>query len=140
MHLKNKRILITGGVGFIGSHLVDSLSESNDVIIFDNLSSGKIEKIKHNLEKENVKLVKGDLTKKHDLFKIMDDYDVVFHLSANPEVKIDDFKTHFQENVYATYNLIEMLKEINTGMVVFTSSSTVYGEPKKYQHQKIMAL
>jgi UDP-glucose 4-epimerase len=131
MHLKNKKILITGGAGFIGSHLVDSLCDSNHIVIFDNLSSGKIEKVRHNLEKENVKFVKGDLTKRQDLFKVMDDYDVVFHLAANPEVKIGELKTHFQENIYATYNLIEMLKEINTEIVVFTSSSTVYGEPEK---------
>ena len=131
MRLKNKKILITGGAGFIGSHLVDSLCDSNDITIFDNLSSGKMEKIKHNLEKENVKLLKGDLTKTQDLVKVMDDYDVVFHLAANPEVKVDDLKAHFQENVYATYNLIEIMRKITPEMLVFTSTSAVYGEPEK---------
>jgi UDP-glucose 4-epimerase len=131
MHLRNKKILVTGGAGFIGSHLVDSLSNSNEITIFDNLSSGKIEKIKHNLEKENVKFIKGDLKKRRDLIKIIDDYDVVFHLAANPEVKVEELKIHFQENVYATYNLIEMLKRNVPKMVVFASTSTVYGEAEK---------
>lgn len=131
MAIKNKKILITGGAGFIGSHLVDFFAKNNEIVIFDNLSSEKIEKIVQHLENPNVKFVQGDLKKKEDLEKIADDYDIVFHLAANPNVNVQNFNTHFMENVYSTYNLVEMLTKTNSEKLVFTSSSTVYGEAKE---------
>ncbi|MEM4004858.1 MAG: SDR family NAD(P)-dependent oxidoreductase, partial [Desulfurococcaceae archaeon] len=129
-----QQVLVTGGAGFIGSHLVDKLVENNYmVIVIDNLSSGSIENIKHHLEKGSVKFVHGDLKNKDFILKAVENVETVFHLAANPEVRVSTTnpEVHFNENIVATFNLLEAmrLKDINT--LVFASSSSVYGEPEK---------
>ena len=80
------RALVTGGAGFIGSHLVDELINSNyQVRIFDNLSSGSLSLINHHLDNESVEFVQGDLTSIEDIIQATKDIDCVFHLAANPE-------------------------------------------------------
>ena len=92
MKLKDKRILVTGGAGFIGSHLVDKLvGQGNEVVVVDNLASGKSEflaQIKEKIEMENI-----DLMKPNALSPILEGCDVVFHLAANPQVKIGKGET-----------------------------------------------
>ncbi|MEM1639908.1 MAG: SDR family NAD(P)-dependent oxidoreductase, partial [Desulfurococcaceae archaeon] len=124
-----QQVLVTGGAGFIGSHLVDKLVENNYmVIVIDNLSSGSIENIKHHLEKGSVKFVHGDLKNKDFILKAVENVETVFHLAANPEVRVSTTnpEVHFNENIVATFNLLEAmrLKDINT--LVFASSSSVY--------------
>ncbi|MDH4130128.1 MAG: NAD-dependent epimerase/dehydratase family protein, partial [Spirochaetota bacterium] len=85
---------------------------------------------KNLLNIEKIKLVKGDLLKIHNIEEIKDDFDIVFHLAANPEVKMENPDVHFEENIHATYNLLEFMRKKNIKNIVFTSTSTVYGEPK----------
>jgi len=129
----DNKVLVTGGAGFIGSHLVDALlRQKTNVNVLDNFSNGTKQNIKQHLNNNSLKLVKGDLSNKKDVSKALEDCDIVFHLAANPEVRLSsiDPETHFQQNVMATFNLLEATRI--TGSVeafVFTSSSTVYGEP-----------
>ena len=100
------KILVTGGSGFIGSYLVDALlSEGNEIIIFDNMSSGS-----HTNEK--CQIIKGDLLNPTDLEKIPK-VDEVWHLAANPEVRVGDPDIHEKQNHIATKNILEINLEIN---------------------------
>lgn len=130
MPVKNK-ILVTGGAGFIGSHLVDCLMQKgNRVTIFDNMSSGKIEFIKHHLENPDFTLIKGDLLDQDAIDRACEDIDLIFHVAANPDVRIgtSDTRVHFDQNILATYNLLEAMRKNNVIKIVFTSTSTIYGE------------
>ncbi len=127
------KVLVTGGAGFIGSHLAERLVNSGfDVCVYDNLSSGSIENIKHLLNKKNFKFVKEDLLKPVTLPKILDECEVVFHLAANPEVRVSSVnpEIHFQQNVLSTYNLLECLRKTGKVRTFVFTSSTVYGEAK----------
>jgi len=128
------RILVTGGAGFIGSHIVDRLiSSGNEVIVYDNLSSGKLEFLEHHMRNKNFKFVKEDLLNFEALKREMMDVDLVYHVAANPDVKIGarDTRIHLEQNVIATHNLLEAMRLNDISDIVFTSTSTVYGEAKK---------
>lgn len=117
-------IVVTGGAGFIGSHLADRLG---DVKILDNLSSGRIENIKsHNF-------LYIDLKNFEDLLRAIEHAETIFHFAANPEVKVSTTnpEIHFNENVVATFNLLEAMRKKDVREVVFASSSSVYGEPDR---------
>ena len=125
--------MVTGGAGFIGSHIVDRLmNEGHEVVVYDNLSSGKIEFIKHHMDKENFKFVKADLLDLKTLTKEMEGVDVVYHIAANPDVRLGakNTKIHMEQNVNATYNVLESMRINDVKDIVFTSTSTVYGEAK----------
>ncbi len=114
--------IVTGGAGFIGSHLVDSLVEDNEeTVIIDNLSTGK-----HVNRK--AKFYKMDLREKLSL-KI-EKGAVIYHLAANPDVKSSSTDTveHFRSDVLTTMNLMELARVNDASEVIFTSSSVVYGE------------
>lgn len=125
--------LVTGGAGFIGSHLVDKLvSRGYKVIVVDNLSSGFIENIKHHLKSSSVSFHRIDL--KHpssELLKCVKEASVVFHFAANPEVRVSTInpRVHFEENLLATFNLLEAVRQASTvESLIFASSSAVYGD------------
>ncbi|MEM3335902.1 MAG: NAD-dependent epimerase/dehydratase family protein [Candidatus Aenigmatarchaeota archaeon] len=121
------KILITGGAGFIGSHLVDKfIRMKSEVIVLDNLSTGNIEFIQEHLNKPNFKFYKVDLLDRiEDYFR---DVDEVWHLAANPNVRIIDPKIHFEQNILATKSVLEAMRKNDVKKIFFTSSSTVYGE------------
>lgn len=130
MSTKNN-ILVTGGAGFIGSYLVDCLMKTgNNITVFDNLSSGKIEFIKKHLGNPDFKLIKGDLLDIKEIETACGDIDFVFHVAANPDVKLgaSDTKVHFDQNILATYNLLEAMRKNKVKKIAFTSTSTIYGE------------
>jgi len=128
--------LLTGGAGFIGSHLCNSLVKYDwEITILDNLSAGSIVNIRHILKQapKKVKLVKGDCTNPADAQKALKNAEIIFHFAANPEVRLElsNPQTCFQQNVYATHVLLQQLRNnprIHT--IVFASTSTVYGEPE----------
>lgn len=124
-------ILVTGGAGFIGSHVTDRLLEmGNKVTVFDNLSSGRMEFIEHNLKNPNFKLIVGELLDTHAIEKACNTIDFVFHIAANPDVRLGavDTKVHFDQNITATYNVLEAMRKNEVKNIAFTSTSTVYGE------------
>lgn len=130
-----KKALVTGGAGFIGSHLVDRLISEGEwsVVVIDNFSSGRIDNLKHHIGSPLVKIVNGDLKSIEAIQSILIDVDVVFHFAANPEVRVSTInpQTHFNENIIATFNLLEAMRKKDVGELIFASSSSVYGEPKE---------
>jgi UDP-glucose 4-epimerase len=127
-------MLITGGAGFIGSHLVDKLvSEGYKVRIIDNLSSGRLENIAHHKNNPSVEIIIGDLRRIEDVQKAVDGVDTIFHFAANPEVRVSTTnpEIHFNENIVATFNLLEAMRKRDVKGLIFASSSSVYGEPEK---------
>jgi UDP-glucose 4-epimerase len=128
-----KLVLVTGGAGFIGSHLVDKfVSDGWKVRILDNFSSGRMKNIDHHKYNRNVEILKGDLKNPEEAEKAVRDVDVVFHYAANPEAKVSTTnpEIHFNENVVATFNLLETMRKNDIKELVFASSSSVYGEPE----------
>lgn len=130
MKLEDRNILLTGAAGFIGSHLADALVEDNRVIGYDNLSSGKRELVDHLEDNENFELVIEDVLDEEALDEQMKRCDMVFHLAANPDVKVgaEDTNIHLEQNVQATYNVLDSMRRNDVDEIVFTSTSTVYGE------------
>jgi UDP-glucose 4-epimerase len=130
-----EHILVTGGAGFIGSHLVDRLVEKGYFVrVFDNLSSGSLKNIEKHIGKENFEFIKGDLKNRDEVYSIVKDIDTIFHLAANPEVRISSIEPeiHFRENIVATFNLLEAIRRSGGAEeLVFASSSTVYGDPEE---------
>lgn len=125
------RILVTGGAGFIGSHIVDRLMKNEcEVVVFDNISSGKMEFIDHHLNKTNFSLIEGDLLNTDEIDAACNGVDFVYHVAANPDVRLGavDTKVHFDQNITATYNLLEAMRKNDVANMAFTSTSTVYGE------------
>jgi UDP-glucose 4-epimerase len=128
-----KFALVTGGAGFIGSHLVDRLvSDGWKVRVLDNFSSGRVENIEHHKGNRNVEILKEDLKNPEGAEKVVRDVDVVFHYAANPEVRVSTTnpEIHFNENVVTTFNLLEAMRKNDVEKLVFASSSSVYGEPE----------
>jgi len=130
------KVLITGGAGFIGSHLADTLMPSGtNICVIDNLTSGTLKNIERWLEKPNFTFIQGNLLNQTDLTKLdQGNSKVVFHFAANPEVRVGSTKPdiHFQQNIVATHNLLESIRKTkNKPTLIFTSTSTVYGEPTK---------
>lgn len=126
--MENKNVIITGGLGFIGSHIADELIDDNKVTIIDNKSTGKIENLK-NPTHENLKIIEGDLNEL-DLNEIFKNQDYIFHLAAMASVplSVDEPVKCNEVNVDATVKLLEAAKNQGVKKVIFSSSSAVYGE------------
>jgi UDP-glucose 4-epimerase len=127
---KDRSILVTGGAGFIGSHLVERLLAENKVTVLDNFSSGKREFLAPHHNNPNFHLIEADLLLPGALEKALTGVDMVFHLAANPDVKLgaENTRVHLEQNVLATYNLLEAMRKMRVNRIAFTSTSTIYGE------------
>ena len=155
------RVLITGGAGFIGSSLVSALmlSKNCHITVLDNLSRGSEKNISRWLGSPNFEFVHADLLDNSKAFndedsfpplqQVVDKSDIIFHLAANPDVVIgaDNTRIDYQQNIQVTYNLLEAIRKSQTASekdnknknkdkhkrkrLIFTSSSTVYGEANK---------
>jgi UDP-glucose 4-epimerase len=130
MMLKNRSILVTGGAGFIGSHLVERLLLDNEVTVLDNFSSGRIDFLEPYRDIADFHLLTGDLMNPKMLDRAVSGKDFIFHLAANPDVKLGAENTHVHlvQNVLATYNLLEAMRKNDVRQMAFTSTSTIYGE------------
>ena len=125
------RTLVTGGAGFIGSHLVDKLLDAgHEVVVVDNLSSGKIEFLQENIDSGNVIFHNVDLKELDSIIPLMEGIDMVFHLAANPDIRLGTqiTDTDLKEGTIATYNVLEAMRLANVEKIAFASSSVVYGE------------
>ena len=130
------KILVTGGAGFIGSHLIDRLlDEKHNVTCIDDLSLGKKEHIKHNLANPDFKFIKEDLLnfgKLSGIFKSAR-FDCVFHLAANSDIQLGNqiHRIDLDKNFLTTFNILECMSASNTSQLVFASTSAIYGESDK---------
>ncbi len=119
-------ILITGGAGFIGSHLTDNFIEKGyDVRVLDNFSSGSEEFLNPSAE-----IIRGDIRKLEDVLQAIKGVDEVWHVAANPDVRISAEKPEeiYENNVLGTWNVLKAMAKEGVERIVFTSTSTVYGE------------
>ena len=125
------RALVTGGAGFIGSHLVDRLvGQGDEVIVVDNLSSGVIEFIQSHIDSGAVIFHNIDLKDLDSLTPIMAGVEMVYHLAANPDIRLGTriTDTDLKEGTIVTYNVLEAMRLADVGKIAFASSSVVYGE------------
>jgi UDP-glucose 4-epimerase len=123
-------ILVTGGAGFIGKHLVKFLIENkNNVSILDNFSNSKRKSIPQ-VEKNQIKLFEGDIRNHDDVLKSLKNQDVVIHLAAKISVEesIKNPSETFEVNVKGTKNILEICKKNNVKKIIVASSAAVYGE------------
>ncbi len=131
MRLEGTRCMVTGGAGFIGSHLTRALLERGcGTIVYDNLSGGDCRFIEDVMSHDGLTIVEADVLDKAKLASAMKGCDAVFHLAANPDVRIgeSDTWTQVEQNIIATHNVLEAMRETGAGYMGFTSTSTVYGE------------
>lgn len=125
------RVLVTGGAGFIGSHLVTRLRRlGDDVVVLDDFSAAHPEAAGA-LEAAKAEVLRGDLLEPRDVARAARGCQGVFHLAANPDVRSTTAQPTeaFRLNVQATHRLLEALDAARPESVVFPSTSTVYGEP-----------
>ena len=125
------RILVTGGAGFIGSHLVDRLiKEGYEVVVLDNFFTGNIENIKHHLESGMFYLVKGDVRNSDNVKETIKNVDAVFHLAAIVSVplSIENPLLTNDVNVRGALNLLEASLKADVKWFIYASSCAVYGE------------
>lgn len=123
--LPDLRVLVTGGAGMVGSHLVDRLvAAGNDVVVADNLETGRRAWINSQATLRQV-----DLTDRQAVFDCLDDsFDFVFHLAARKQVREPDPRAQFEANTTMTYNVAEAAADAGVENIAYTSSSVVYGE------------
>lgn len=133
-NLKGMNILITGGAGFIASHLADELvNYAKKIVLFDNLSTGFLENINHLLKnsKDRVRFIKGDLRDFKTCLNITKSIDIVFHLGAqiNPVKAVEDPFYDFAVNAMGTLNMLEASHRNGVNKFIYASTN-IYGDPK----------
>jgi len=123
---------VTGGAGFIGSHLVERLlAAGNRATVYDNLSLGKREWIEHLFSDPRFRFIEADLRDMDALKEAMAGHDLVFHLGANTDIPRgnQDTSIDLENDIIATYNVLEAMRHHGIAKLLFASSSTVFGEP-----------
>jgi len=125
--------IVTGGAGFIGSHLVDKLLEMrHEVIVLDNFSTGRKENLEHVINQ--IELIECDLSKSGDWINLFNNADWVFHLASLADIvpSIQNPKGYFQSNVDATFHVLEASRRYNVQRFIYSASSSCYGIPDVY--------
>jgi len=128
--MKNKRVVITGGAGFIGSNLAEELAKDNEVVILDDLSTGQRENIKNLIKKTNVQSIQGSITDLTLLQKTFKEADFVFHQAAVASVSksVADPVAANEVNANGTLNVLVAARDNHVKKVVYASSCAVYGD------------
>jgi UDP-glucose 4-epimerase len=129
--LSKKRFFITGGAGFIGSNLAGRLiGEGHNVTVYDNLSGGREEFIKHHYQNPDFRFINGDLLDKEKLGKAIKEHDFVFHLASNPDIAKSMIETDLdlRLGIIATFNVIDAMRINGIKKIAYPSGSGVYGD------------
>ena len=127
--------LVTGGCGFIGSHMVDRLlSEGHDVRVIDNLSTGRLENLDHLKGHKNLSIYQMDIRNKEEIQPIFKDVDYIFHFAALADIvpSIQRPQDYYSSNVLGTFNVVECAKNTNIKKLLYAASSSCYGIPDQY--------
>ncbi|MFC1920706.1 SDR family oxidoreductase [Chloroflexota bacterium] len=128
--LKGKNILVTGGAGFIGSNIVDKLSQDNNVTVLDNLSFGSMKNLEKS--KDRINFVEGDVRNKEMVKDIVSKVEYIFHLAAHVG-NIRSLKDPYFDmdvNIVGMLNLMEACRDSNIKRLVYSSSGAIFGEAK----------
>jgi len=127
-----RKVLITGGGGFIGSNLADRLAaEGIDVTVYDNMSTGREEFVRDIQKHAHARVIRGDVLDVGGLTEAMTGCDTVFHLAANADVRhgLEHPQRDLEQNTIATSNVLEAMRAAGAARIVFSSTGSVYGEP-----------
>jgi UDP-glucose 4-epimerase len=128
-----RKVLITGGAGFIGSNLADRLiADDIEVVLFDNLSRGRPEFIADARAHAGVEFVHGDVRDEELLRHSLRGCDAVFHFAANADVRhgFDHPREDLEQNTIATFTVLEAMRAAGVTEIVFASTGSIYGEPE----------
>jgi len=126
------RALVTGGAGFIGSHLAEGLlANGREVVVYDNFATGQRPFVEGIDRHPDARIVTGDVLDAEALRSAMTGCDTVFHLAANADVRfgLDDPSRDFTQNTQATFSVLEAMRATGVSRIVFSSSGSIYGEP-----------
>jgi UDP-glucose 4-epimerase len=135
---KKMKILVTGGAGFIGSHLVDAhIREGHFVLVLDNLIEGRLENIQAQITKKKCKFIRGDIRDPKLMLETLESVDMIYHFAADPDVRSSVTKpmVSYDHNMNGTMNVLEYARKYQINKIIFASSGgTVYGEvnPEKF--------
>jgi UDP-glucose 4-epimerase len=135
MEEQSMKVMVTGGAGFIGSHLVDELvRRGRQVVVYDNLTTGFPRHLDTAMGSGRVQFVQGDILDSAELTAAMEGATTVFHLAANADVRggITNTFVDLEQNVLGTHRVLEAMRAVGATEIVFTSSATVYGEPSLF--------
>ncbi|MDD6056900.1 MAG: SDR family oxidoreductase [Clostridiales bacterium] len=127
--------LVTGGCGFIGSHIVDRLlSEGHDVRVIDNFSTGRPANLEHQKENPNLHIFQMDIRNRDEIADVFQNVDYVFHMAALADIvpSIEQPWEYYSSNVLGTYNVVECAKEAGVKKLVYAASSSCYGIPDEF--------
>lgn len=126
--MRSKRVVVTGGAGFIGSNLAMELADAFDVTVIDNLATGHIENLSHIMDE--ITFIKGSITDPDLLKEAFVDVDTIFHQAAIPSVQrsVDNPSATNEANVDGTLNVLLAARDCGARKVIFASSSSVYGD------------
>ena len=126
--------LVTGGAGFIGSNLVDELvKKKHKVIVLDNFDTGRLSNLSHH-SKNNVKIIRVDISKGENLSRYFKNIDYVFHLAGIADIvpSIENPVKYFKSNVVGTLNVVEAAKKAKIKKFIYAASASCYGVPNKF--------
>lgn len=129
--MNSKKVIVTGGAGFIGSHLTNELADRDyQLVILDDLSTGKTENIEQLLKRDNVRFVQGSVTNLHLLQGLFQNVDYIFHQAAIPSVprSIKNPQASHSVNITGTLNVLLAARDSGVKKVIYASSSSVYGD------------
>ncbi|MCK5548169.1 MAG: SDR family NAD(P)-dependent oxidoreductase, partial [Thermoplasmata archaeon] len=127
-----RKVLVTGGAGFIGSHIADRLIRDGiQVVVYDNFSTGQESFIEHHLHNDMFTLIRGDIRDNDRLTQAMRGCDFVFHIAANADVRggINNTTIDLEQNIIGTHSVLEAMRKNYVPRIAFSSSSAVYGDP-----------
>ena len=130
------KVLITGGAGFIGSHLTDHLlliKKIRKIVVIDNLEDGSRKNLKHALNSKKVSLIKADIRNYKKIEKFFKNCDVIIHLAGMSDIvpSIEKPLDYLETNFNGTLNILEAMKKYKVNKIIYSASSTCYGIPKK---------
>lgn len=130
-----KKAIVTGGAGFIGSHLVDKLlNEGYQVTVLDNFSTGRQENLEHQKANPNLKVAEVDITSFGQILPFFEEIDHIFHFAALADIvpSIVNPSGYFKSNVDGTFNVVEAARLKGVKKIVYAASSSCYGIPDLY--------